>query len=61
LLLNLLQVAGRRGVEKVWGTVLQENVHMQRLGKKVGFDVKFNAEESAYDLTIDLTRAQLND
>jgi hypothetical protein len=48
-------------VEKVWGTVLQENIHMQRLGKKVGFGVKVTAEEGAYDLTIDLTRAQLDD
>jgi acetyltransferase len=61
LLLNLLKVAGRRGVERVWGTVLSENIHMQRLGKKVGFDVRFNAEEGAYDLNIDLTRAQLDD
>ena len=61
LLLNLLKIAGRRGVERVWGTVLQENIHMQRLGKKVGFDVKFNIEEGAYDLTTDLVRAQLDD
>jgi acetyltransferase len=61
LLLNLLKVAIQRGVEKVWGTVLQDNIHMQRLGRKVGFDVKFDAEEGAYDLDIDLTRAQLDD
>jgi acetyltransferase len=61
LLLNLLRVAGRRGVERVWGTVLPENIHMQRLGKKVGFDVRFNADEGAYDLNIDLTRARLDD
>jgi acetyltransferase len=61
LLLNLLKVAAQRGVEKVWGTVLQENIHMQRLGKKVGFDVKYDAEEGAYDLDIDLTLAQLDD
>jgi acetyltransferase len=61
LLLNLLKVAARRGVEKIWGTVLPENLHMQRLGKKVGFDVKYNADEGAYDLTIDLTRAILDD
>jgi acetyltransferase len=61
LLLNLLKVAGQRGVERVWGTVLQENIHMQRLGRKVGFEVQFNSEEGTYDLTIDLTRAQLHD
>jgi hypothetical protein len=48
-------------VEKVWGTVLPENLHMQRLGKKVGFDVTYNADDGAYDLTIDLIRAVLDD
>jgi len=61
LLLNLLKVARQKSVEKVWGTVLQENIHMQRLGKKVGFAVKFNSEEGAYDLTIDLAQTQLDD
>ena len=60
LLLNLLKVARQQGMEWVWGTVLQENVHMQRLGRKVGFSMKFDPEEGAYDLTIDLTRAKLD-
>jgi acetyltransferase len=59
LLLNLLKAARQQGMEKIWGTVLPENVHMQRLGRKVGFTVKFNSEEGTYDLTIDLARANL--
>jgi hypothetical protein len=32
---------------------------MQNLGKKFGFSIKYNSEEGAYDLTIDLTQANL--
>ncbi len=59
LLLNLLRAARDQGVKKVWGTVLPGNIHMQNLGKKFGFSIKYNSEEGAYDLTIDLTRANL--
>ncbi len=61
LLLNLLKAAKKQGVEKVWGTVLRENTQMQKLGKKAGFALKFNSEEGAYDLTIDLVKAVLED
>ncbi|MBU1565043.1 MAG: bifunctional acetate--CoA ligase family protein/GNAT family N-acetyltransferase [Proteobacteria bacterium] len=61
LLLNLLKAARKQGVEKVWGTVLRENTQMLRLGKKAGFIMKFNSEEGAYDLNIDLTTAELED
>ncbi len=59
LLLNLLKAAKDQGVKKVWGTVLPENTHMQSLGKKFGFSIKYNHEEGAYDLTIDLAQANL--
>lgn len=61
LLLNLLKVAKEQGVEKVWGTVLPGNTHMQNLGKKFGFSIKYNSEEGSYDLTIDLTKAHLTE
>jgi len=61
LLLNLLKVAKQQGVEKVWGTVLPENTQMQRLGKKFGFGIKYNSEEGAFDLTIDLAKAELEE
>lgn len=61
LLLNLLRAAKKQGVEKVWGTVLRENTQMQRLGKKAGFAMKYNSEDGAYDLTIDLAEAELDD
>ncbi len=59
LLLHLLRAAKKQGVEKVWGTVLRENTQMQHLGKKAGFTMKFNSEEGAYDLTIDLAKVEL--
>lgn len=61
LLLNLLKVAKKPGAEKVWGTVLRENTHMVQLGKKCGFAIKFNSEEDAYDLNIDLSQALLEE
>ncbi|MDK9708050.1 MAG: GNAT family N-acetyltransferase [Desulforhopalus sp.] len=61
LLLNLLKAAKQQGMERIWGTVLPENTHMQRLGKKCGFTIKYNNEEGAFDLTIDLKEAELED
>jgi acetyltransferase len=61
LLLHLLKVARDQGVKKVWGTVLPENTQMQYLGKKMGFSIKYNREEGAFDLAIDLTQANLTE
>jgi acetyltransferase len=54
LLEHLLHIARQRKIEHIWGCVLKENVTMQRLGRKVGFAMRFNREEDVYDLTIDL-------
>jgi acetyltransferase len=59
LLLHLLRAAKKQGMKKIWGTVLRENTQMQHLGKKTGFTMKFNSEEGAYDLTIDLAKVEL--
>ncbi len=61
LLINLLKAAKKQGVKSIWGTVLRENTQMQNLGKKAGFTVKYNSEEGAYDLSIDLTKVALED
>ena len=61
LLLNLLKVAKQQGMESIWGTVLPENIYMQRLGKKVGFKVKYDSDARTYDLTIDLNQAKLDE
>ena len=58
LLLNLLKVAKQQGAKKIWGTVLRENTHMLGLGKRCGFNLKFDSEEGAYDLTIDLSQVE---
>jgi acetyltransferase len=60
LLIYLLKVAKKQGINKLWGTVLPENTHMLRLGKKLGFGVKFDRDEGAYYLDIDLTKTVLN-
>ncbi len=60
LLLHLLRVAKKQGVERVWGTVLRENTQMINLGRKAGFSSKFNIEEGTCDLSIDLNSLQLD-
>ena len=60
LLMNALHIAKGRGLKFVYGTVLRENTGMQKLGRKLGFKVKYNEEEEAYDLTIDLTTTELD-
>lgn len=54
LLENCLQIAKERGIETVWGTVLQENTQMLALGRKLGFTVCRVPESSECELTIDL-------
>ena len=61
LLIYLLKVAKKQGINKLWGTVLPENTHMLRLGKKLGFGVKFDRDEGAYYLEIDLTKTVLDE
>jgi len=59
LLEHALHLAKRRSVETVWGSVLPDNVNMVRLGKTLGFTVRYNRESEVYDLTIDLKAAVL--
>jgi acetyltransferase len=55
LLLQKLIVVGRqRGLETIWGYVLQENKSMLRLGKKIGFSSRFDIDVEMVVLTIDL-------
>ncbi len=50
-----LRIAKNRGVETVWGTVLQENQGMLALGRKLGFKISRSAEPGEMELTIDLS------
>ncbi len=59
LLYYLLKVAKKQGVESLWGLVLPENTSMLRLGKKIGFEARFDREEGAYYLKIDLKEIKL--
>ena len=49
-----LKIAKNRGVETVWGTVLQENLGMLALGRKLGFKISKSEEPGEMELTIDL-------
>jgi len=60
LLLYLLKVAKQQGAKTIWGTVLPENTNMLRLAKKLRFETKFDRDENAYQLHIDLTRTMLD-
>jgi RimJ/RimL family protein N-acetyltransferase len=49
-----LGIAKNRGIETVWGTVLQENQGMLALGRKLGFKISRSQEPGEMELTIDL-------
>lgn len=61
LLENCLHIAKERGIETVWGTVLQENTHMLALGRKLGFKICRMAESTDCELTIDLRRVNFDE
>jgi acetyltransferase len=54
LLERCLAIAKERGLETVWGMVLQENTGMQALARKLGFEVSRSGEPGELELTIDL-------
>ena len=54
LLERCLAIAKERGIETVWGMVLQENTGMQALARKLGFKVSRSGEPGELELTIDL-------
>jgi acetyltransferase len=53
-----LGIAKKRGIETVWGTVLQENQGMLALGRKLGFKISKSQEPGEIELTIDLTSSK---
>jgi acetyltransferase len=53
-----LGIAKNRGIETVWGTVLQENQGMLALGRKLGFKISKSAEPGEMELTIDLRHSK---
>ena len=60
LLYYLLEVAKQQGVESLWGLVLPENTGMLHLGRKIGFQARFDRDEGAYKLNIDLKEIKLD-
>jgi acetyltransferase len=56
LLQRCLSIARERGIQKVTGTVLAENIQMLALGRKLGFNIKKEPGVSEYELGIDFGR-----
>jgi len=54
LLQECLRIAKERGIESVWGTVLQENRQMIELGRKLGFEIRHIPNTHEYEMDIDL-------
>jgi acetyltransferase len=54
LLGKCLEIAEKRGFQKVYGCVLHENESMLALGKKLGFQVKTHADTQELELVIPL-------
>jgi len=54
-----LRIARNRGIETVWGTVLQDNEGMLALGRKLGFKISRSVEPGEMELTIDLKSSNL--
>ena len=61
LLENCLHIAKERGIETVWGTVLQENTHMLALGRKLGFRICRVPESTDCELTIELRQVAFDE
>ncbi len=53
LLKRCLSIAQERGIEKVVGTVLAENIQMLSLGRKLGFKINRTPDGCEYELSID--------
>jgi len=56
LLKRCLEIAKKRNIETVWGSVLAENLQMLKLGKKLGFKVSRLQGSNEYELRIDLRK-----
>lgn len=55
LLKRCLAIAAEHHIEKVWGTVLSENVQMLALGRKLGFNIKRSPDAGEYELSMRLS------
>ncbi len=58
LLKRCLVCARKQGLKTVWGIAIAENRQMIKLGKKLGFDVKFVQGAAEYELQIELDKLE---
>lgn len=54
LLKRCIDIARRRGVSTIYGTVLAENTQMLALSRKMGFSIKKSSSASEYELSLEL-------
>jgi acetyltransferase len=59
LLMRVLRIMQARGMERVWGTALAENLQMAALARKLGFAVH-PAAGGEYEMTLDLQAVDLD-
>ena len=53
LLQRCVSIAQERGIQRIMGTVLTENIQMLALGRKLGFSIKREQDFPEYELSID--------
>ena len=58
LLKRCLVYAEQQGLKTVWGIVIAENTQMLKLGRRLGFNIKFVPGSSEYELEINLAKVK---
>jgi acetyltransferase len=56
LLKRCLAMAWMRGIGRIWGQVMTDNVNMLALGKKLGFSIKLVPGSNYYELSLTFNR-----
>jgi len=59
LLKRCLRIVKERSMQSVWGVALTENKQMLKLARKIGFQITQTSGGDEYEMTLDLTRAQI--
>jgi len=57
LMNRLMVVARKQSLASLWGIVLPQNRQMLRLARKLGFEIRQDPEEDAYEVKIDLKKS----
>ena len=55
LMRRLLFIAGKQKLKALWGTILPQNTGMLNLARKLGFAIRRDAAENAYNVSMGLS------